>query len=29
MHTRVVNANLMELNKEAGLPYIAELIARK
>jgi predicted nucleotidyltransferase len=29
MRTGVVNANLVELNKEARLPYIADLIARK
>ena len=28
-HTGVVNANLVELNAEARLPYIADLIARK
>jgi predicted nucleotidyltransferase len=29
MRTGVVNANLVELNEEAHLPYIADLIARK
>ena len=29
MRTGVVNANLVELNDEARLPYIADLIARK
>lgn len=29
MRTGVVNANLVELNEEARLPYIADLIARK
>ncbi len=29
MRTGVVNANLVELNAEARLPYIADLIARK
>ena len=29
MRTGVVNANLLELNEEARLPYIADLIARK
>jgi predicted nucleotidyltransferase len=29
MRSGVVNANLLELNEEAGLPYIAELITRK
>ena len=29
MRTGVVNANLVELNTEARLPYIADLIARK
>jgi len=29
MRTGMVNANLMELNEEARLPYIADLIARK
>ncbi|MBP9902305.1 MAG: nucleotidyltransferase domain-containing protein [Verrucomicrobia bacterium] len=29
MRTGVINANLVELNKEARLPYIADLIARK
>ena len=29
MRTGVVNANLVELNQEARLPYIADLIARK
>jgi predicted nucleotidyltransferase len=29
MRTGVVNANLAELNAEARLPYIADLIARK
>ena len=29
MRTGVVNANLVELNAGAGLPYIADLIARK
>ena len=29
MCTGVVNANLVELNEEARLPYIADLIARK
>ena len=29
MRTGVVNANLVELNAEVGLPYIADLIARK
>src|SRR4051794_97722 len=29
MRTDVVNANLMELNEEARLPYIADLIVRK
>ena len=29
MRTGVVNANLVELNEEARLPYIADLITRK
>ena len=29
MRTGVINANLVELNEEARLPYIADLIARK
>ena len=29
MRTGVVNANLVELNEEAQVPYIAELISRK
>src|SRR5213080_489207 len=29
MRTGVVNANLVELNEEARLPFIADLIARK
>ena len=29
MRTGVVNANLVELNEEARLPYIADLTARK
>ncbi|MDB6028224.1 MAG: hypothetical protein JWM68_4447 [Verrucomicrobiales bacterium] len=29
MRTGVVNANLVELNEEARLPYIADLVARK
>jgi len=29
MRTGAVNANLVELNEEAHLPYIADLIARK
>jgi len=29
MRTGVVNANLVDLNEEARLPYIADLIARK
>ena len=29
MHTGVVNASLVELNEEARLPYIADLMARK
>lgn len=29
MRTGVINANLVELNQEARLPYIADLIARK
>jgi predicted nucleotidyltransferase len=29
MRTGVINANLIELNEEARLPYIADLIARK
>lgn len=29
MRTGVINANLVELNEEAGLPYIVDLIARK
>jgi len=29
MRTGVVNANLVELNRDARLPYIPDLIARK